>query len=187
MSRARFLGSFVAELPAPGLPEVAFAGRSNVGKSSAINRIAGEGGLARVSKSPGRTRALNLFEIDREWIAVDLPGYGYAKVGHAERESWKALVEGYLATRSTLRGVVVLVDSRIEPQPADTVLFSGLRDLDLPFVGVATKIDGMKRGKRAAALAALARVHGLEGLIGFSAEDGTGLSDLLRFIQDLRA
>src|SRR4051812_18200685 len=116
MSHARFLGSFTDTLPAPGLPEVAFAGRSNVGKSSLLNELVGIKGLARVAKTPGRTQSLNLFEIDGRWIAVDLPGYGYAKVSKGMRAAWKGIVETYLGDRETLKLVVVLLDARLPAQ-----------------------------------------------------------------------
>ena len=182
--RARFLGSFTDALPAPNLPEVAFAGRSNVGKSSAINTLTGVSGLARVAKTPGRTQALNLFEIDAAWVAVDLPGYGYAKVRHTLREQWKGLIEDYLGTRETLRMVVALVDGRLPPQELDVQLIQGLGEAGIPTLVVATKIDAFARTKQEGALVALARAHGIprEAVVGFSSIDGTGRDEVLRRI-----
>lgn len=172
----RFIGSFTDALPAPTLPEVAFAGRSNVGKSSAINVLLGHQGLARVSKTPGRTQALNLFDIGGRWIVVDLPGYGFAKVSHHIRGEWKKLIEGYLAQRDTLRLVVCLVDGRLPAQEMDRVLIEGLRDANLPFLLLATKIDALPPGKRDAAVSALARGHDVpvDGIIPFSSVEDIG-------------
>jgi GTP-binding protein len=183
-ARARFLGSFTDALPSPTLPEVAFAGRSNVGKSSAINTLTGVSGLARTAKTPGRTQAINLFAIDESWIAVDLPGYGYAKVGHTLREQWKGFIETYLGSRETLRMVVALVDSRHPPQEADTQLLDGLGAAQIPTLVVATKIDAFSRTRREDALRALAEGHGLprDAVVGFSSMDLTGKDEVLRRI-----
>ena len=180
----RFLGSFVDTLPAPSLPEVAFAGRSNVGKSSAINALIGAT-VARVAKTPGRTQALNLFEVDEKWIAVDLPGYGYAKVSKTMREGWKNLIEGYLANRPTLRLVVCLVDPRVPPQEMDAGLLHGLADAGIPTLVVATKIDAFTRTRRADALRSLAAAHDIDPahLIGFSAHEGIGKDEVLNAIR----
>lgn len=183
--RVRFLASYPDAPPPPTLPEVAFAGRSNVGKSSALNRLFGVAGLARVSKTPGRTQALNYFEVDGRWLAVDLPGYGHARVSHGVRDAWKGLIEGYLGDRPTLRLVVALVDARIPAQESDTRLVHGLLDAGIHTAVVATKIDGITKGQRARALAALAEAHTLPpgALIAFSAVDGTGREEVLRLIE----
>lgn len=188
-ARARFLGSFPDAPPPPTLPEVAFAGRSNVGKSSAINCLLGVEGLARTSKTPGRTQALNYFEVDGRWIAVDLPGYGHAKVSHAVRAHWKGLIEGYLAERETLRLVIVLVDSRIPPQESDRQLIHGLLDAGIHTLVVATKVDAVPRGKRDATLAALAEAHGLPAgaLMPFSAHERIGRDEVRALIARLVA
>lgn len=177
----RFVGSFPAEPPPATLPEVAFAGRSNVGKSSALNTLLGAHGLARVSKTPGRTQALNFFDVAGAWLAVDLPGYGFAKVGKGQRRAWKGLVESYLATRETLRLVIALADSRHEAQESDRVLVEGLREMGRPFLVVATKIDAVPRAKRAGHVAALARGLDvpLDGIVPWSSPEGTG-RDALR-------
>ena len=144
----RFLGSFPKSPPATGLPEIAFAGRSNVGKSSAINAILGRKAAARVSKTPGRTQAINLFEIDQRLVFADLPGYGYAKVPDAVQDAWKGAIESYLAEREGLRLVVALVDSRLPPQKLDLALLAGLRASEIPHLVVGTKIDKLKRNQR---------------------------------------
>ncbi|MFZ5478549.1 MAG: ribosome biogenesis GTP-binding protein YihA/YsxC [Myxococcota bacterium] len=174
----RFVGSFTGALPPPTLPEVAFAGRSNVGKSSLLNALVGVKGLARVAKTPGRTQAINLFEVQGRWIAVDLPGYGYAKVSQAMRASWKGLIEGYLGTRETLRMVVALLDARLPPQDADRALLAGLIDAGIPVLPVATKVDALTRGKRQATLDALAKGHGLSGVLGVSSTERIGIDEL---------
>jgi len=144
----RFLGSFPKSPPVTPLPEVAFAGRSNVGKSSAINAILGRKAAARVSKTPGRTQAINLFEIDARIVFADLPGYGYAKVPDAVQDAWKGAIEAYLAEREGLRLVVALVDSRLPPQKLDLALLAGLRAADIPHLVVGTKVDKLKRSQR---------------------------------------
>lgn len=182
--RARFLGSFTTALPAPSMPEVAFAGRSNVGKSSAINLLLGVPGIARVAKTPGRTQALNLFVVEERWIAVDLPGYGYAKVSKKLQESWKGYIEDYLGARSTLKLVVILVDGRHEAMDMDSQLIHAMRGAGIPVLLLATKIDGISRTRRAAALSKLAEGHGLpvEVLVGFSSTEDIGREDALRAI-----
>lgn len=174
----KFLGSFTGELPAPTLPEVAFAGRSNVGKSSALNALLGSG-VARVSSTPGRTRALNLFEVGGRWIAVDLPGYGYAKVGRGERNDWRRWIEHYLGQRPTLRLVVALVDARLPAQENDKLLIAALAELGLPTLGLATKVDALPRARREATVTALARALGLppETVVPFSSTDRIGLEE----------
>jgi GTP-binding protein len=169
-----FIGSFPKRLPAPTLPEVAIAGRSNVGKSSAINTLLVRKAAARVSKTPGRTQAINLFNIDQRFILADLPGYGFAKVPEDVQARWKDLVEGYLGTRETLRLVICLVDARHGPQKNDLALLSGLRAAELRYRVVATKVDKLKRNKRQGALSKLARGLGEERLIAFSSETREG-------------
>src|SRR5678816_610911 len=116
--KAKFITSAAepAQFPAEGPPEIAVVGRSNVGKSSLINSLTGQTGLARTSRTPGRTRLINWFEIDGKFQLVDLPGYGYAEVSRAMRESWRPLIEAYLSGRKTLAGVLLLVDVRRGPQ-----------------------------------------------------------------------
>ena len=140
-------------LPADRGREVAFAGRSNAGKSSAINALTGRRHLARTSRTPGRTRLINFFELDEERRLVDLPGYGYAKVPRSMSREWGALVGKYLESRESLAGVVVLMDIRHPLTELDATLLDWCRAADLPVLAVLTKADKLARGRRAAALA----------------------------------
>ncbi len=166
----KFLGSFFEALPETTLPEVAFAGRSNVGKSSAINCLLDKKAAARVSGTPGRTQSINLFDVGGAVMFADLPGYGYAKVPDHVQERWKDVIEGYLADRDTLRMVVVLVDARREPQPMDGQLLYALTEARVPALVVATKVDKLSRNERQKALSALIREFHLERdqLVAFS-------------------
>ncbi len=136
--------------------------------------------LARVSKTPGRTRAVNLFRVGKAFCLVDLPGYGYAKASHDDRASWKKMVEGYVFDREELGLVIHLVDSRIEPQPADRMLRDSLGQYDIPMCVVATKIDGVPRAQRARRLADIRKALelGPDEPIAVSAETGEGLDKL---------
>ncbi len=190
---AQYLGSFIANLPSPTVPEIAFAGRSNAGKSSALNALLGTR-IARTSNTPGRTQAINLFQIGEvkgvrdakkiPWIAADLPGYGYAKVSHDMRESWRGLIEDYVNDRPTLRMVFVLVDSRIPAQAPDRQLLEWLSAVGRDWRVLATKIDGISRTKREAAVQALALDLGvqLEAMIGFSAVEDIGREDVRKLM-----
>jgi len=183
--RVAFLGSFTTGLPAAHLPEIAFAGRSNVGKSSALNALVGARKAARVSKTPGRTQALNLFDIDDRVTFVDLPGYGYAKVPADVQQRWKAAIEAYLGGRRALRMVVCLVDARLPAQPGDVALITGLRDAGLPFLVVATKLDKLKRSQRGRQIRQL--IEGLavprDRLVPFSSETNLGVTEVWKAIE----
>ena len=161
-------------------PEVAFAGRSNVGKSSAINRLLRRRGLARTSSTPGRTQQINFFTINERLVFVDLPGYGYARVSHSARAAWRPLVESYIGTRAVLAGVVVLVDVRrgLEDEERQLLAFLGTRGT--PAVVVATKIDRLNRRDRERALVVLA-ASGVE-VIPFSSVTGEGVDAVWRMI-----
>ena len=150
--QARFLTSVASlrGLPADRGREVAFAGRSNAGKSSAINALTGQRRLARTSRTPGRTRLINLFEIDEERRLVDLPGYGYARVPRSMSREWGALVRRYLESRESLAGVVVLMDIRHPLTELDEILLEWCHAADLPVLAVLTKADKLARGRRAA-------------------------------------
>jgi GTP-binding protein len=163
----------LSRLPPPRLPEVAFAGRSNVGKSSLLNRLTRRRSLARVSKTPGRTQQINFFSIDARLLLVDLPGYGFAKVPLAVKDAWRGLVEGYLTAARPIRGVVVLIDIRRGILPDDEQLLDFLTAHDIASQVVATKIDKLTRGARAGALRAIGA-----DVIGVSAETGDGVSEL---------
>ena len=174
--------SDVRDLPAPVYAELAFAGKSNVGKSSLINTLAARRNLARTSSTPGRTRQLCLLRLAlREGTIdfIDLPGYGYAKVSKAERRSWGDMIERFLERRPGLRGVVVIVDVRRGIGDDDRQLLEFLDSLGHASVVVATKLDKLPGSKQKPALLELAKSTGRK-VIGFSAESGTGRDELLR-------
>lgn len=148
-----------AQLPPEGPPEIAFAGRSNVGKSSAINALLGRRKLARTSRTPGRTQTLNFYSVGEALRLVDLPGYGFARVPPALRAQWQALVGGYLSSRASLRAVVLVMDARHAPMPLDLQLLDWLGAS--PLVVLLTKADKLSRAAQAQTLAAVrARVPG---------------------------
>lgn len=172
----RFIGSFVDSWPASELPEVAFAGRSNVGKSSMLNTLLNNKKAARVSKTPGRTQHINLFEVGGVCGFADLPGYGFAKVPDHIQEQWQGMVEGYLADRDTLRCVFVLVDGRREPQELDGMLLFGLIEAGIPACVVVTKVDKLKTAERRKSLERIRNEFRLDksAVIPFSSVTGEG-------------
>jgi len=170
--------------PAPThLPQVAFSGRSNVGKSSLINVLLRRtrNKIARVSQTPGKTRALNFFNVNGEFFLVDLPGYGYAKVPESMRADWRRLMEWYLGESGKVAGVVHLVDARRPPTPDDRQMVDYLATLELPTLVVLTKMDKLKRSQRAKAVTAAQEALHLdrEQLVPFSAKTGEGRDELL--------
>ncbi len=177
--RVTFVGSFQSELPSLDLPEVAFAGRSNVGKSSALNTLLGVKALARVSSSPGRTQSINLFKVADRAVFADLPGYGFAKVPQHVQDAWKGMIESYLSERPTLKLVVVLVDARRKPQEMDGQLLYALTEARLPRLVLATKVDKLKRNERLGNLAAIRKEFrlGQGEMIGFSSVKRTGFDE----------
>ena len=171
-------------------PEIAFAGRSNVGKSSLINRLL-DRQIARTSATPGRTRQLNFFVVNNQLTFVDLPGYGYAQVSKQERGQWQRLVDDYLAHAQSLRGVVLIVDIRRGPEEEEQTLYEFLSYYHCPFLTVATKCDKLKRAQLQQQRQALvARLDG-HPLLLFSAQDGGGKEELWRallaFVSDAPA
>lgn len=170
-------GDFVRD----GRPEIAFVGRSNVGKSSLMNRLLGRKGLARVSSTPGRTRAVNYFLVNRRLWFVDLPGYGYARAGKEARREWAALADSYFRDARSRPLVVMLVDGKVGATPLDVQAHEYLSSLGAPVVVVATKVDRVPRGKRAAMERGVREALGLEGttpLIPVSAHSGEGMQEL---------
>jgi len=148
--QAKYLGSYpsVESCPASGLPEYAFIGRSNVGKSSLINMLCYRKDLARVSNQPGKTKTINLFDIDGTWWLADLPGYGYAKTGKQMRQEWSGMIENYLVRRENLVCAFVLLDFRLPLQDIDKSFIANLGAQQVPFVIVYTKVDKVKRQDR---------------------------------------
>jgi GTP-binding protein len=147
ISEARFFisNTDIEKCPAPILPEYAFIGRSNVGKSSLINMLTAKKNLAKTSGTPGKTRLINHFLINTKWYLVDLPGYGYAKVSKTSKATWDKMIRDYLLKRKNLMNVFVLVDSRLEPQKIDVAFINWLGEKNVPFSIVFTKSDKLKK------------------------------------------
>ena len=178
------------EGPAPGtLPQVAFSGRSNVGKSSLINTLLQRtrSKIAHVSAKPGKTQALNFYEVNTQFYLVDLPGYGYAKVPEAMRDAWGDLIEWYLGESGEVRGVVHLVDARHQPTAHDLRMVEYLAEVELPTLLVLTKIDKLKRSERERSIKrALTTLDIAEAqLLPFSSKTGEGREDLLEALEGL--
>jgi len=174
------------DYPTGGLTELAFAGRSNVGKSSMINALLGRRNLVRTSKTPGHTRKLNFYLINERFIFVDLPGYGYAAVPLEIRAKWGPMVESYLNNRRELSGVVLIIDARRPPTDADMLLLDYLRRSEKPLVVAATKADKISRSEM------LAQQRQLKDMVGpavpvviFSAHSGMGKNELWKEIKSL--
>ena len=175
--------------PKAELPEVAFAGRSNVGKSSLINALVHRRKLARVSNTPGRTREINFFAVNEAFVLADLPGYGYARISKERRAAWRPLIEGYLGGSPMLKGVVQLLDARHAPSDDDLQMLDFLSHLATPSIIVATKVDKVIKAQRTERIAGLAREAGidLEQIIPFSAMTGEGRDELAEAIVQLVA
>jgi len=177
-----------AQCPKDNLPELALIGRSNVGKSSLINKLLNRRALARTSGTPGKTRLLNFYRINDCWYWVDLPGYGFARVSKSMRNEWQKLIEGYLKNREPLRGVIQLVDLRHPPSADDIQMYQWFQYFNLPTILVATKADKISRGQWARHLKVIRTTLeiGTEvPLIVFSALNGTGVEELSDKIQRL--
>ena len=171
-----------AQFPAPDAPEIAFLGRSNVGKSSLLNALVGEK-AAKVSQTPGRTRAINFFALldrsgRRKLVFADLPGYGYAKISKSISAGWPAFIEPYLAIRSTLKLCVCLVDSNVPPQESDRQLIGWLRAAGRDFAVAATKIDRLSGNERTRNLLALKKGLDLDEVLPVSAKTDYGVKEL---------
>ncbi len=175
----------VADCPKDSLPQIAFAGKSNVGKSSVINKLLLRKNFARVGEAPGKTTHINFFRIDEAMYLVDLPGYGYAKVPQKEKERWGRLMEAYFAAPATLTFGVMLVDARHAPTANDVVMAKYFLQSGKPFVVVANKLDKLKKSEIESNLARIREVLSLPDdvrLIPFSAEKGDGRDELLTVI-----
>lgn len=173
------------------LPQVAFVGRSNVGKSSLMNRLLARKGLARTSSTPGRTQAVQYFLVNRRFYCVDLPGYGYAKVSQSARKEWGELVDLYFRRTPVPPLVVLIVDAKVGPTPLDVQAREYLGSLGVPLVVAATKVDRLNQGQAAAVPRTVERSLGLEGetrVVPVSARSGRGIKELWKEISShLRA
>lgn len=169
-----------SQYPEDGLPEFALAGRSNVGKSSFINRMIGRKSMARISSKPGKTQTLNFYKIEDQLFFVDVPGYGYAKVSKTEREAWGKMIEQYLTGRSVLKAVVQIVDIRHEPTDDDCMMYDFLKHYNIPTIVIATKADKIKKGNYAKHKKIVKEVLDMDPsdpLILFSSEKGMGMEE----------
>jgi GTP-binding protein len=175
--------------PDPTLPEIAFAGRSNVGKSSLLNKLIRRRKFARVSNTPGRTREINFFKVNDAFVFVDLPGYGYARISKERRAEWKPLIESYLSSSPQLRGIVHLLDVRHDPTTDDQQMLDFLSELGVPTIVVLTKIDKLTATQRGRRLSELSALLGLDAdqVVPFSAVTGEGRNELAEAIDQLLA
>jgi GTP-binding protein len=185
---AKFITSAAkpTDFPPPRLPELAVVGRSNVGKSSLINALVGQQGLARTSRTPGRTRLLNWFEVDGRFNLVDLPGYGYAAVDRDMRAGWQPLIEEYLAKRDVLAGVLLLIDVRRGPEEEELDFVPWLEGRKVPIVVALTKADKLPKNKRMLEVAKAKKTLSLKrDPIAVSVQDGEGIDMVWRALDKL--
>ncbi len=173
--------------PPSDLPEIAFAGRSNVGKSSLLNTLVRRRSFARVSRTPGRTREINFFRVNNGFVLVDLPGYGYAKISKEKQAGWRPLIEAYLKRTNQLRGIVLLLDIRREPSEDDRAMLDFLAEVGVPTIVALTKTDKLNKTAARARAAEISHSLALDAdqVIPFSAHSGEGRTDLLSAIVDL--
>jgi len=189
---ATFLQSVVdwRKCPSPDLPEYAFIGRSNVGKSSLINMLVNNRNLAKTSSKPGKTQTINHFLINKDWYLVDLPGYGYASISKAMREKWQKMINDYLMKRENLQLVFVLIDSRLEPQKIDLEFIRNLGEKQIPFSLIFTKTDKVSAGKVQSNVQKFYNKLAEEWeempfRLLSSAETGKGKEDILNYIEQI--
>ena len=175
--------------PPADLPEIAFAGRSNVGKSSLLNRLLRRKAIARVSNTPGRTREINFFKVNNTFVLADLPGYGYARISKVRKAEWQPLIEGYLADSPMLRGVVLLLDARRDPTDDDRLMLDFLAEVGAPTIVAVTKIDKLDGPNVTVRVHELARMLGLDvdQIVPFSAKTGVGRDELAVALESLLA
>ncbi|MCV9885202.1 MULTISPECIES: ribosome biogenesis GTP-binding protein YihA/YsxC [Metabacillus] len=173
------------QYPEGDLPEVALAGRSNVGKSSFINKMLGRKALARISSKPGKTQTLNFYIINEQLHFVDVPGYGYAKVSKKEREAWGKMIETYITTREQLRAVILLIDLRHPPTNDDMLMYDFLKHYDIPTIIVGTKADKIPKGKwqkHAKVIKDALNMEKSDEFVIFSSETGLGKDEAWKVI-----
>jgi GTP-binding protein len=174
------------QYPPPGLPEIAFLGRSNVGKSSLINSMLNRRSLARTSQTPGKTQTINFYEVEMELYFVDLPGYGYAKVSKSESKKWGAMIESYLAKRESLRAVTLLIDIRREPSENDVLMYDWLEYHGRRIIIAVTKTDKLSKNQAVKNLSAIKRKFGGANIIiPYSSHTGQGREELWGAIREL--
>ena len=187
IKKADFITSMASygEFAGKGLPQIAVVGKSNVGKSSLINRLCNRRGLARTSSTPGKTRLINVFLLNEAFHLIDLPGYGYAKVDKQEKARWGAMMQRYFEQAEELRHVLTLVDIRHEPTADDVQMNTFLREMGIPFTVIATKADKISRGARQKQLAPICRALLVQPweVVCFSSEDGTGRDLVLEIME----
>lgn len=173
--------------PPSDLPEIAFAGRSNVGKSALLNTLVRRKSFARVSRTPGRTREINFFRVNNGFVLVDLPGYGYAKISKEKQAEWRPLIEAYLKRTTQLRGIVLLLDIRRDPSDDDRAMLDFLADVEVPTIVALTKTDKLSKTAARERAAEIARALALDAdqVIQFSAQTGEGRVELLDAIIEL--
>ncbi|MGM9988615.1 MAG: ribosome biogenesis GTP-binding protein YihA/YsxC [Bacillaceae bacterium] len=174
------------QYPEGDLPEIALAGRSNVGKSSFINKMVNRKMLARISSKPGKTQTLNFFTINDELLFVDVPGYGYAKVSKSERAAWGKMIETYLTTREQLKAVVMIVDLRHPPTSDDIMMYDFLKHYEIPTIIIATKADKIPKGKidkHVKVIRGALQIEDGDRLVTFSSETGYGKEEAWKTIQ----
>jgi GTP-binding protein len=173
--------------PDSSLPEIAFAGRSNVGKSSLLNTLIRRKSFARVSRTPGRTREINFFRINNSFVLVDLPGYGYARISKERKAEWRPMIESYLRRTTQLRGIVQLLDIRREPSEDDRAMLDFLAELEVPTIVALTKADKLSKAGARAQAASISKSLMLEPdqVILFSTQTGEGRAELLEAIMDI--
>jgi len=189
VKKSRFVISLSEPRPFPGqgLPEIALAGKSNVGKSSLINSFCGNSKLARTSSDPGKTRLVNFYLLNEAFFLVDLPGYGFARAPKQEKEKWGAMIEGYLEHSPNLKHVFQLVDIRHTPTNEDVMMVEYLRHYDIPFTVIATKADKLSRAQQSRSIPVICRtlvVQPWEVYI-YSSEKGTGRDRLGEVIESI--
>ncbi|KEK12828.1 YihA family ribosome biogenesis GTP-binding protein [Lysinibacillus fusiformis] len=175
------------QYPEDGLPEFALAGRSNVGKSSFINRMIGRKALARISSKPGKTQTLNFYKIEEQLFFVDVPGYGYAKVSKTEREAWGKMIERYFTGRQELKAVVQIIDLRHPPTADDRMMYDFLKHYNIPCIVIATKADKIPKGKwdkHKKIVKETLEMEKNDPLIVFSSETGLGFEEAWRTIEN---
>lgn len=173
----------LTDLPKGQAPEIAFSGRSNVGKSSLINTLVNRKGIAKTSSTPGRTQALNFIDVNSALYFVDLPGYGYARVPDAVKKDWQQLIEGYLEKSGNLKLVILIIDSRRDPREEEAQFAEWLKLNCIPYSVVLTKIDKLKKGKRQKAYSVWQKFLGIEQVLPFSALSGEGKGGIWSVIE----